>query len=303
MIEALAPFHFLRPWWLALMLPALGLWWLQRGEVDTTARWRREIAPELLRHLTVGGDRRGWLSPESLLLAGWIVGIVAVAGPTWRQMPSPFAQAARPAMLVLEVRPSMMERDLAPTRLDRARQKMADLLELREGAPSGLVAYAGSAHLVLPPTPDASVVLSMAGALAPELMPRAGDALADAVKLAADTLAKGGQGGSIVVFADSAPALQEVDALVPVTLFAIVSPDRADREPSIEAAAGALHGDVVALTLDDADVTRIARHLATAGPPPPAPGEEARWVDAGYWLTPLLALLVLAWFRRGWVLA
>ncbi|NUB16254.1 hypothetical protein GAY28_29230, partial [Azospirillum brasilense] len=49
----------------------------------------------------------------------------------------------------------------APARPERAREKMADLLALREGAPTGLIAYAGSAHLVLPPTPDASVVDSM----------------------------------------------------------------------------------------------------------------------------------------------
>jgi len=29
MMEALAQFHFLRPWWLLLLLPALGLWQLR----------------------------------------------------------------------------------------------------------------------------------------------------------------------------------------------------------------------------------------------------------------------------------
>src|SRR5262249_62142463 len=88
-------------------------------------------------------------------------------GRGWQQAASPFAQAARPGMFVLKVTPSMLGRDLAPTRLDRAREKMADLLKLREGVPTGLVAYAGSAHLVLPPTPDAAVIAAMAAALAP----------------------------------------------------------------------------------------------------------------------------------------
>ena len=55
--------------------------------------------------------------------------------------------------------------DLAPTRLDRARQKIADLLKLRDGMPAGLVAYSGSAHLVLPPTPDRDVVIGMSDGL------------------------------------------------------------------------------------------------------------------------------------------
>lgn len=303
MMDTLAQLHFLRPWWLALLLPALVLWVLQRREADTTARWRTVIDPALLRHLTTGGERRRWLNPENLLLAAWLLATLAIAGPTWRQVASPFAQAARPAMFVLKVAPSMLERDLAPTRLDRARQKMADLLKLREGAPTGLIAYAGSAHLVLPPTPDGTVVSTMAGALAPELMPRQGDALAEAVKLAADTLERGGQGGSIVVFADAAPALQEVPRGAPVTLFAMLPAERVGSEPSLAAAAAALHADVVDLTLDQGDVEGLAHVLATAGPPPPAPGEGERWAEAGYWLTPLLALLVLGWFRRGWVLA
>ena len=31
-------------------------------------------------------------------------------------------------------------------------------------------------------------------------------------------------------------------------------------------------------------------------------GEGQHWQEAGYWLTPLFALLALLWFRRGWVL-
>jgi Ca-activated chloride channel family protein len=303
MMQALAAFHFLRPWCLLLVLPGLALWWLQRQEADTTARWRTAIDPALLKHLTVGGERRRLVTPETLLLVLWLAGLLALAGPTWRQVPSPFAQAARPAMFVLKVTPSMLERDLAPTRLDRAREKMADLLKLREGAPTGLIAYAGSAHLVLPPTADASVVTAMANALAPELMPREGDALPDALKLAAETLKEGGQGGSILVFGDAAPSLENAKIDAPVTLFAMRPEAQASSDPSLQAAAAALGADLQAPTLDSGDVEGLARKLATAGPPPPVTGETPRWQEAGYWLTPIVALLVLFWFRRGWVLA
>ena len=303
-MEALAQFHFLRPWWLLLLLPALGLWRLEKREADSTSRWREVMDPGLLAALTVGKETRRRLGPGDVLLAAWIVTILAVAGPTFRQLPSPFAQSARPAMFVLKVTPSMEGRDLPPTRLDRAREKMADLLKLREGAPTGLIAYAGSAHLVLPPTPDASVITSMAGALAPDIMPRQGDALADAVKLAQKTLADGGQGGSIVVFADIAPGLAApVSGAAPVTLFAMLAPERAAADPSLRAAADALDASLTAPTIDTADVAALAHTLATAGPPPPAPGEAPRWEEAGWWLTPIIALLALAWFRRGWVLA
>jgi len=304
MSDTLAAFHFLRPEWLLLAVPALALWWLERRETDATSRWRAVMDPVLLARLTVGGDHRRGFSPGDLLLAAWLITALAVGGPTWRQVPSPFAQSARPAMFVLKVTPSMLERDLTPTRLERAREKMADLLALREGAPTGLIAYAGSAHLVLPPTPDASVVNSMAQALEPDVMPVQGNALADAVALARKTLAEGGQGGSVIVFADTVPALNASTAGgPPLFVFATLPPARAASDPALRAAAATLDAELVAPTIDSQDVEGLARRLATAGSPPPAPGEAPTWQEAGWWLTPLLALLVLVWFRRGWVLA
>jgi Ca-activated chloride channel family protein len=196
---------------------------------------------------------------------------------------------------------------LAPTRLDRARQKIADLLGLRDGAPMGLVAYSGSAHLVLPPTSDKTVVLTMAGALSPDIMPREGDALANAVALANDVLRRAGQGGSIVVLADNVardqlkklPATEEA----PVTLFAMRPPAQANVDQSLQAAADALDAEFVTPTIDTADVTALARRLKYGGIPPSATGEGQRWQEAGYWLTPFIALLTLLWFRRGWLLA
>ncbi|CAH1656149.1 Ca-activated chloride channel family protein [Hyphomicrobiales bacterium] len=304
MTGVLADFHFLRPWWLALLVPAAILGWMEWRSGDTTARWRAVIDAGLLRHLTVGGDARRRIGPGFLLLAGWLCGILAIAGPTWRQVPSPFAAAARPALFVLKVTPSMLVSDLQPSRLDRARQKMADLMNLREGAPTGLVAYAGSAHLVLPPTADRDVVLSMADALAPDIMPREGDALGEAIALAAQVLADGKEGGSIVIFADAAPVVAPVagQPVPPVTLFAMLPPERAGAAPDLEAAATALDADLATLTLDNSDVEVLARSLQTRGHAYPPPGEGQGWQEAGFWLTPIIALLALGWFRRGWVL-
>ena len=41
MMDALASFHFLRPWWLLLFFPCAALWWLERREAGTT----RELSP------------------------------------------------------------------------------------------------------------------------------------------------------------------------------------------------------------------------------------------------------------------
>lgn len=296
--------HLLRPWGLLLVVPALGLWWLGRRDADTVRRWRPVIDPDLLKLLVVGGDGRRF-GPHDLLLGGWILAALAISGPTWQRLPSPFAEQSPPVMIVLKVAPSMMTPDLAPTRLDRARQKIADLLAARDGLSAGLISYAGSAHLVLPPTADSEVVTGMAGALSPAIMPRDGDRLADAVALAARVLREGGRGGSILVIADTvapgqAQALRQAAGGFPVTVEALAPARTVEADGNLQAAASALDAKLVPATIDNSDVQVMARRVADA-PGTPLAGEAERWQESGYWLTPLIVLLALLWFRRGWV--
>jgi len=304
-------FHLLRPWALLLLVPALALWWTGRQSADTTRRWARVIEPELLKLLVVGGTDGQRPRPYDLLLVGGMAATLAIAGPTWQREPSPFADGRAPVMIVLRVTPSMMTPDLAPTRLDRARQKIADLLKANDGMPAGLIAYSGSAHLVLPPTQDRDIVIDMAQALAPTIMPREGDQLADAVALAARLLRGDGKGGTILVVADTAAPGQggSLGHAVagpdrpPVILFATAPPQAAAADAALAAAASALDAPLVETRLDNADIQTISRMLERDGGAPALPGEAVRWQEAGFWLTPLIALLVLLWFRRGWVIS
>lgn len=301
----MSDFHFLRPAWLLALLPSLLLWWAFRRRVDTTWRWRTAIDPALLRHFAVGASSGGWLRPGDALLAGWILATLAVAGPAWQREPSPFAAEAPPLMLVLRVTPSMTGKDLPPSRLARATEKITDLLAFNPGEPVGLIAYAGSAHLVLPPTRDPSVVQTMAAALSPEIMPRDGDALADAVGLARQVLAGAGEGGAILVLADEArtdqPArLRAIDAGAPVSILAML-PQESPLGAGLRDAAAVLDADVERIQPDRSDVETLARRFARPTAGGTRTDQTERWRDGGWYLVPVLALLVLFWFRRGWV--
>ncbi|MCU4179860.1 VWA domain-containing protein [Bosea sp. BH3] len=296
----LAAFHFERPLWLFAMLPALVLWLVDRQAADGARQWRTVIDSVLLPHLLVGEERRSRLRPGDWLLIGWIVATIAVAGPAWQREPSPFADAKPPVAIVLKVTPSMLTEDLAPTRLDRARQKLADILAAREGASTALIAYSGSSHIVLPPTADAAVVTELAKALAPQVMPKEGDDLVGALALAERTLAGGVNGGSILLLADTiGPQAADWPKLSrPVTVLGLLPPGTAMN--GLEQMPGA---SVIATTPDQVDVAAVARRLDGRDAAAGVVGEGSHWREAGYWLTPLLALLALLWFRRGWVLS
>jgi len=299
-MEALAAFHFLRPQALLLAPLALGVWWWWRRGVDPLRGWRAQMAAALLAALVSGGGPRR-LPRGSGLIAAWLIAVLALAGPSWRREPNPLAEDGPPLLILLKADAAMAERDPPPSPLERARLEIADIAAARKGQPLGLIAYAGSAHLVLPPTRDTAVVARMAAEISAEVMPVAGDRLDLALAEAARLLAASAPGGSVVVMADAvaadAAALRALHDAPPAQFLALCAPGSGDCA-SLDAAARALDADVAPLDTGDADTRAIVRRSARTAAVR-SDDETARWQDAGYWLLPPLALLVLGSFRRS----
>ncbi|HEX4609954.1 MAG TPA: VWA domain-containing protein [Urbifossiella sp.] len=299
----MSEFHFLRPWWLLALVPAGLLGWRLWAAADAGRAWRGVIAPDLLPHLLVGGGRRAWVGPVQLAVAGWVIATVALAGPAWEREPAPFADDTAVLVIVLKVTPSMQTADVAPTRLARATQKIHDLLALRPGAKTALVAYAGSAHRVVPPTADGGVIDTFVGELAPDVMPVAGDAAAGALTTADAVIEKTGRRGWVLWVADGDGADQtaaladyRAKGRAPVTVLAVAG-DGPEFD-SLATAAATLDAELVRITPDDEDVRRLAGNTRFSAA---AADMAERWRDAGYWLVPVVAGLTLVSFRRGWV--
>ena len=259
----MAEFHLLRPMWLWSLLPAAVLAWAMWRRQDRIAVWKRVIDPHLLEQLLVGERGRWRLRPLHLIIVLWITCGVALAGPSWQREPSPFADDQAGLMVLLKASGTMSATDVQPSRMERSQHKLHDLLQRREGAASGLIVYSGSAHLVMPLTRDSRILTAMAAELSPELMPRDGDALGDALRLAADALERAGVPGSVLVIADAvAPSQVTVAASealdLPVQLLS-VRPPGAPVDPGLRQLADQRRAAVTPLSIDAADVDRIAR--------------------------------------------
>ncbi len=330
---AFAEFHFLRPWWLLVLPATLMLWLVLRRREDAERQWRRVIAPHLLVHLKVGTSERWRFRPLHLVVSVLVLGAVGLAGPSWEREISPFAEDTAPLVIALDVSSTMNAVDVQPTRLERAKQKVRDLLALRGGARSALVAYAGSAHTVLPLCDDPSVFETFLAALGSDLMPVGGKDPARALTLAEELLADETTPGSILFLTDGI-AQEHVDAFAlhaersddEVLVLAVGTRDGGpirkryagagesgfltdaggrrvvatlDVEgfQALESQAGAF---VAGVTVDDADVGRIQRRVQSHLREVRQQDETARWKDQGYYLTVPVALLCLLWFRKGW---
>ncbi len=317
----LSLFHFLRPGWLLLYLPALFLIWTILQRQDPLRLWRTIMAPNLLDHLLItDNEKQARIRPTHIMALSWLLGIFALAGPSWEKEDSPFTEDNAALFIVLKVTPEMLAEDIQPSRLQRAVQKMGDLLALRPGAKAGLVAYAGSAHLVMPLTSDSGIILEFAQELDPGVMPVPGDEPAKAIELAQQRLKNSGLPGSIVLISDSIAPGQRAGLAaahskggVDVQLYAmaagpeVVAPAGSPAAPaldlrSMKAAADALGGDLILPTADDADVRRLNAGIERSISRAPAQ-EGERWKDEGYLLLPLLVLLSLLFFRSGGAVA
>src|SRR5690606_36738553 len=144
--------------------------------------WRDIIAPELLPHLLRGRHSRPGSGRWLLLGCGWLLAVLALAGPSWERLPQPVVQRDHAVVAILDLSLSMYAEDIPPSRLVRARHKLLSLLEQQREGLIGLVAYAGDAHVVAPLTDDRGTIANLIPALSPDIMPLPGSDAAAAVE-------------------------------------------------------------------------------------------------------------------------
>ncbi|OJJ13495.1 hypothetical protein BKI51_05705 [Alphaproteobacteria bacterium AO1-B] len=302
--DILAAFHFIRPLWLLLLAPIAALWWLVRRAAAQGIDLPDVIAPHLATALTVGSQERQRLRPidgVALLLA---LLVLSAAGPTWSRVANPLIADTAPLVVVLKVSKSMAATDIPPSRLERAKHKVLDLLEERAGAKTALVAYAGTAHQVVPPTEDPDVIKPFLEGLDPSVMPRDGESARGALSLAATIMAAQEAPGTILFLLDrttdadlSAFNTHAADGGAPV-LFWLASrdPGAADKLNQIAGTA------VVELTADRSDVLTVQRRITAAYEAALSQDERQQWQDEGWIFALPAAVLLLFWFRRGWTM-
>ncbi|MDO5505575.1 MAG: tetratricopeptide repeat protein [Pseudoxanthomonas suwonensis] len=323
----LAAFRFLRPWWLLalLLLPVLA--WRWRAWQRRRNAWRDLVDAHLLPHLLTTSDRRRrW--PWIWLLA-IAVGVLALAGPSWRAGSLPLWQTHSPLVIAVDLSEPALATDLPPSRLLQARTRIATLLAKRHAGQVGLVAYSGDAYTVAPLTDDVANIALFLDALAPDVMPDFGADLPHgdagrAIVHARRLLQRAGfSEGTILLLAAGAPADARREAAAAATLgfrTSVLALGRAEGgdyprmlggpghsrldADALQALATAGGGRYAQAAPAGADLRELSV-LNPAGTATAAAGGEQRQIalDQGFWLLPLLLVLVLWLFRRGGVLA
>jgi Ca-activated chloride channel homolog len=158
----------------------------------------------------VAPDRPGFRRhlPALALLASLGAMVLGLARPAW---PVLVMRPAGAVVVAVDVSPSMMATDVRPDRLAAAEEAVAQFADL---LPSrihlGLVSFAGTAIVVVPPTSDHELVQKALG----QLRFRSETALGEAIHASLDALGASGEGraAGIVILSDGASTTGRPDA-------------------------------------------------------------------------------------------
>lgn len=324
-------FHFLPPHWLWLVITVPIFYLSLAIRENTRARWKRYIAPELLEHLIVTRRRRWRFRPIHMISLLILLAAIAVAGPAWRREQPPFTEDKAPLVIALDLSETMNAVDLNPSRIERVKLKLRDLLKQRNGGRTALFVYAGTTHIVLPFTTDESLFSIYLDSLSTSLMPAQGKDTMNALRTIEDFLREETVPGTILFVTDGIepaafPALQQFtakpdqpnDILVLGVGTSTGGPvqvagnrflsDRFGRRVYAKLDVNALRSlgrydiDATTVTLNDDDIQWIQRRVQHHLQSVQQKDAKTHWIDEGYWLTFPIAALAAFWFRKGWTI-
>jgi len=324
--------HFLRPEAFYVFVPLLLFVVLYLTSKATSRSWKAVCDDKLLPYILTAGGKKSGMLPIVLIMLATSISIIALAGPVWEKLPQPVFREESALVIALDLSQSMHATDIKPSRLERAKLKLLDLIKARKGGQTALIVYAATAFTVTPLTDDDNTIANLVPSLEPELMPAQGSDISSALKLATELLQQSGiTRGDVLVVTDGMPnsASGAIDALTdnghrlsimgigtlegsPIPLSGGFLTDASGAivisrlEPAqLQKAALQGGGMFVSMQADDSDIEKLADLFASKRIKTQTEGTELEadiWQEEGPWLLLLVLPLVALWPRRGWLL-
>ena len=197
-------FRFAHPEYLSLLLliPVLIAVFIYTG-IQKRRKIKQFGNPELLAQLmpnvsVIRPTLKFYLQLTAVLLI-----IIVLAQPQFGTRMESAKRQGIDVMIALDVSNSMMAQDIQPSRLDKAKQVLSNLIDEMTNDRIGLVVFAGDAYTQLPITVDYVSAKMFLSSINPKLVPRQGTAIGSAIDLCIKSFGtKGKAGRAIIVLTD-----------------------------------------------------------------------------------------------------
>jgi len=236
-------------------------------------------------------------------------------------------------IIALDVSQSMNANDLSPSRMERAKYKVLDILRKIKDGQTGMIVFSSEAFVVSPLTTDTNTIANMVPVLDTTIVPVQGSSIEVALQKAVTLLNQAGYArGQIILVTDDTPS---VGALTLAAKLAtqgyqisvlgvgtanggpIANPDGGfvtdDKgnivfahldSSALEALSSAGNGIYVPFSNDNSDLEQILPELnqnSLANKLAKDIAAQKLWNDEGHWLIWLLIVLAAIMGRKGWL--
>jgi Ca-activated chloride channel family protein len=204
----LSELHFAQPLWLWVLLaiPLIwGLFFLYYQQQQPLNQLEKFIDKHLIPHLLLGSEHEKKRQWHNLLFWSlvWSCLTLALAGPRWDFREAAVFTRDQNLAILLDLSESMNAKDVSPSRLGRAKQKIEDLLNMSKDVKIGLIAFAADPHMVVPMTEDKQTIRHLLPSLDTHLVYVQGSKLTPALEMAAAMLEnEPGSNKAIAVISD-----------------------------------------------------------------------------------------------------
>jgi Ca-activated chloride channel family protein len=194
MSELLPVFHFSEPAWLwalPLCIP-VALWLLRTRHLkQRNERIQLYADAHLLPHLLGRSELSAtmqWRRYAHWVLI-WILLVLAMAGPRWDFTDVQLFRPGTNLVVMFDLSRSMDVTDVQPSRLARAQQELADLLEHNRGIRIGVIGFASIAQVIAPVTEDMNSIRRVLPSLDTSLVQLPGSRVTHALDRAGELFA------------------------------------------------------------------------------------------------------------------
>lgn len=200
--------HFAHPFllWTLIVIPFVwGLFFLYYQKNQLVNQLERFIDKHLIPYLLLGSEhkKKRLLRPLLTWSLIWFCLALALAGPRWDFREIVTFTRDQSLAVVLDLSESMNAKDVSPSRLARAKQKIEDLLNMSKGVKIGLIAFAADPHMIVPMTEDKETIRHLLPSLDTDLVYIQGSKLTPALEMAAEMFEnESGNNNAIIVISD-----------------------------------------------------------------------------------------------------
>ena len=328
--------RFLRPEWFYAAAVFLLLPFLLRLRHRAGGSWRAVCDWDLLQNQIIPARIRRLILPVALLGIGWLIALLALAGPAFEKLPQPVVKKGADTVFATDISLFMNVGDIQPSRMQRATFKISDILKKLQDGQNALILYDNEEFTAAPLTSDAQVIENILPTIEAGMMggqaPKPAKALLKAAEMFKSANVRHGTVvllGAYVDEADLGEAVAAAQALknqghrlfiigvgdtkgAPVVLpdgsfFSIGGKPVLSgvSENAFETLARAGGGSYKRLSADDSDFADVLKEKENAVAPDwdglLKDKKADVYKDVGYMLTWVLLVLTAFCFRRGWL--